>query len=342
MPSDMTSKEIIRRVIRHNNPPRIGWDMTDGIHRDIATIGMMRLIGNMPESLCTFGHYEDLKKKAGFHGEVRLDTFGNLYGRLNGKTQGECVLGALESGWEQLDQYAFPQIDMARVEEVKSWNLKQSPKYILSAMLFGVFSTLRDLRKMENALMDTAAEPEMIEAYMEKFVPFALRQVELCADCGADGIIIYDDWGMQFSPFISPASFRELFKPVYKQIADTCHERGMDLVLHSCGCVQPLMEDMLDAGIDVFQFDQPEAKGSRYWAKNYGHRAAFYCPTDIQKIMPTGDRALIEQTTVEMVEAFKACGGSLIFKDYPSWGDIDVREEWAQWARDAAQAHSKL
>lgn len=342
MSANMTSKEIIRRVIRHNEPPRIGWNMTDGIHKDIATVLMMRLNDSTPEHLRTFGNHEALQKKAGFHGEVRLDTFGNIYGRLNGKTKGECVLGALEEDWTLLERYEFPQIDMARVNEVKALNLKDSPKYILGAMIFGVFSTLRDLRKIENALMDTAAEPEMIQTYMEKFTPFALRQVELSADCGADGIIIYDDWGMQFSPFISPASFRELFKPVYKQIADLCHERDMDLILHSCGCVQPLMEDMLEAGIDVFQFDQPEAKGSRYWAEHYGHRAAFYCPTDIQKIMPTGNRELIEQTTIEMVEAFKKCGGSLIFKDYPSWGDINVQEEWAQWARDAAAAHSKL
>jgi hypothetical protein len=169
-----------------------------------------------------------------------------------------------------------------------------------------------------------------------------LRQVELNADCGADGIIIYDDWGMQFSPFISPASFRSLFAPVYRKIADVCHERDIDLFLHSCGCVQPLMEDMIASGIDVFQFDQPEAMCSRYWAENYAHRAAFYCPVDIQKIMPTGDRALIEKTAFEMTEIFKKCGGSLIVKDYPSWNDINVDWQWARWAMNAVVENSAM
>ncbi len=342
MASDMTSREIIRRIIRHQEPPRLGWDFAHDAYRDIASVGMMRLIDTTSEAYRQFGNHQSLQRKARFHGEVRMDAYGNIYGRLNGKTKGECVLGALEEDWDLLENFRFPQIDLKRVETVKSWNLQDSDKYILAPMIPGVFSTLRDLRKMDNALMDTLAEPEMIEAYMEKFTPFMLRQVELTADCGADGIIIYDDWGMQFSPFISPASFSELFAPVYKKIADVCHERDMDMILHSCGCVQPLMEYMLASGIDVFQFDQPEAMGSRYWAENYGHRAAFYCPVDIQKIMPTGNRALIENTALEMAEAFKQCGGSLIIKDYPSWEDINVDRQWARWAMDVIVKHSAL
>ena len=116
----------------------------------------------------------------------------------------------------------------------------------------------------------------------------------------------------------------------------------MDLILHSCGYVLPLMEDMLDAGIDAFQFDQIEAVGSAFWAENYGRRAAFHSPVDIQKIMPTGDRELIEATALGMAEAFKKAGGSLIAKDYPAWGDINVEPEWADWARNIIVAHSNL
>lgn len=338
----MTGKEIVRRVVRHNAPPRIAWDFLEEAFRDIQGVSPVWLLDDKNKGYSEFGDYEELKKKANFHGEVRMDNYGNIYGRLNGRTKGECVLGVLEEDWEALETYEFPGINMARVEQVKGWNLRESEKYSLTYLPTGVFSTLRDLRKMDNALMDTAAEPEMVEAYMEKFAPFAVNMVHLAADCGVDGIILCDDWGMQFSPFISPASFRELFKPVYKKIADACRERDIDFMLHSCGCVLPLVDDMIEAGINVFQFDQPEATGSRLWAEKYSDKAAFYCPVDIQKVMPTGDRALIEQTAFEMVELFKKHGGALIAKDYPSWGDIDVKDEWAKWARDVIVAHSKM
>ena len=338
----MTSKEIVRRVIRHQEPPRIAWDFQRPGYQDIQYNNPIHMLNEEAAPYTEFGDYEELKKKANFHGEVRMDAYGNIFGRLNGKTAGECVLGALEEDWDALETFEFPQLDMSVVEQVKAQNLQAHEKYILSFLPLGVFSTLRDLRKMDNALMDTVAEPEMVEAYMEKFKPYILNMVHQSAECGANGVFFCDDWGMQFSPFISPESFRKLFKPVYKAVADACHERDMDFLLHSCGYVRPLMEDMLEAGIDVFQFDQIEVVGSKVWAEEYGRRAAFYSPVDIQKIMPTGDRALIEKTALEMAEAFRKAGGSLIAKDYGSWQDINVEREWADWAMNVIVANSKL
>jgi len=338
----MTSKEIVRRVIRHQQPPGIAWDFHDSRFCDFYGANPVRLIHSAPEPLRSFGMHSELSERAGFHGEVRLDEYGNIIGRLEGRTKGECVLGALEEDWSLLEDYRFPEIDRAYAEQVKAQNLRACDRYVLSGLPFGVFSTLRDLRKMNNALMDTIAEPEMLQAYMERFAPYAVEQVHLAADCGVDGIIIADDWGMQFSPFISPASFREQFKPVYRQIADACHERDIDFMLHSCGFVLPLVDDMIDAGVDVFQFDQPEAAGSKLWAQQYGDKAAFYCPVDIQKVMPTGDRELIEKTAFEMVDVFRRSGGALIAKDYPTWHDIDVDTAWARWAMDVITANSDV
>lgn len=338
----MTSKELVRRVIRHQQPPRIAWHFHDSRFCDFYDVNPVRLIHSAPEPLREFGAHEELLAKSGFRGEVRLDHYGNIIGRLEGRTKGECVLGALEEDWSLLEGYRFPEIDRGYAEKVRAQNLRECDQYVLSGLPFGVFSTLRDLRRMSNALMDTAAEPEMVKAYMERFAPFAVEQVHLAADCGVDGVIIADDWGMQFSPFISPASFRELFKPVYRQITDACHERDIDFMLHSCGFVLPLVDDMIDAGVDVFQFDQPEAAGSRLWAEKYSDKAAFYCPVDIQKVMPTGDRALIEQTALDMVNAFREHGGALIAKDYPTWHDIDVDLTWARWAMDVITANSEM
>jgi len=59
---------------------------------------------------------------------------------------------------------------------------------------------------------------------------------------------------------------------------------------------------------------------------------------DIQKVMQTGDRALIEQAARRLVGCFGSARGGFIAKDYPQWDAIDVREEWAQWARDVFMA----
>jgi hypothetical protein len=54
-----------------------------------------------------------------------------------------------------------------------------------------------------------------------------------------------------------------------------------------------------------------------------------WAPVDIQKVLPTGDKALIEHEVGLMLDLF---GGSLIFKNYPDLPGIGVKQEWDQWA----------
>lgn len=116
----------------------------------------------------------------------------------------------------------------------------------------------------------------------------------------------------------------------------------MSVFFHSCGYNYAFMEDFIDAGIDVFQFDQPDAYPTEVLASEFASRAVFHSPVDIQKVLPTGDRALIEQRTAEMCRLFRAAGGGWIAKDYPTYGDIGVKEEWASWARDVIIANSAI
>ena len=99
---------------------------------------------------------------------------------------------------------------------------------------------------------------------------------------------------------------------------------------------------MMNAGVSAFQFDQPELSGSTVWATEFGRKAAFYCPVDIQKVLSTGDRAFIESTALNMCNVFRENGGHLIAKDYPSYNDIGVELEWARWAMDVIVSHSEL
>ena len=340
----MKPRENIRRILRHENPERLGWDFIDPRYQDILHVDAIRHVPPADPALCQWGQHAELARISGFRGETRYDAYGNIYGRFEGKTKGECVHGVLEAGWEGLDAFSLPEIDLAHAERVKAMGLAGSDKYVL-ASLPAVFSVLRDVRKMDNALMDTLLEPEAVSALMEMIIAQGRQAVSICAECGISGVIIYDDWGTQNGPFISPDSFRQLFAPAYQAIAQAAHERDLDMILHSCGLVLPLVDDMIAAGIDAFQFDQPELSGSKLWAERYGKVIALYSPVDIQKVMPTGDRAYIEQTALEMAEAFKACGGSLIAKDYgglSSLADINVEPEWAQWATDVIVANSWL
>ena len=195
---------------------------------------------------------------------------------------------------------------------------------------------------MPNALMDTVTDKEAVLDFMDRISDHEVEVIKSIAGCGIDGWFFGDDWGTQDRTFVSPATFRELFKPAYKKVTAAAHEAGMSTFFHSCGYNYEFMEDFIDAGIDVFQFDQPDAYPCEVLANEFAHRVVFFSPVDVQKVLPTGDREFIESRALEMCKLFKKAGGGWIAKDYPSYGDIGVKTEWAEWARDVIVANSTI
>ncbi len=333
----MTSKEIIRRLVAHDAPPRLGYDF-HGLS-DFAWVSS-RTYCNLPDNpYDKWGDYPELKKLTGFHGEVRRDIYGNIYGRFNGKTKGECIRGAIED-WEDYT-YPIPEIDPHHRDRLLEKNLASHEKYIVAGGN-SLFSALRDARLMSNALADTLLEPDAVADFVDRLAEHEVDVIQSIAGCGVDCWFLGDDWGTQDRTFISPESFRELFQPAYKKVADAAHEAGMSVFLHSCGYNYPFMEAFIEAGIDVFQFDQPDAYPTEVLANEFGRRVCFHSPVDIQKVLPTGDREIIETRAKEMCDLFKAVGGGWIAKDYPTYHDIGVDLEWAKWARDVITASSRL
>lgn len=343
MNSEMTSREIIRRIISHNEPPRIGLDFLGDNPTDFLKQAAVRLAHPVYSRYAEWGREPYLMNLVpGFSGEVKMTSMGNIFGRFDEKTQGECIKGALQDGWQLFESYSLPQIDEAFNAGISALNLRASEKYVLGSFPFAVFSALRDTRHMDQALADTLLEPEMVTAFLEKNSSLALDIVDRSAQNGFDGMIMYDDLGMQHSMFMSRLSFVTLLKPFYKKIADRLHEHKMDMFVHSCGKITDIIPDFIDAGVDVFQFDQPELHGVGFLSENFGSRASFYSPVDIQSVMPTGDRQIICRHTKDMIDAFKKHGGSLIVMDYGNWQDLDVLPQWQQWARDTAIENCRI
>ncbi len=334
----MTSKEIIQRLVSHDAPPRFGFNFNQG-ENDILGVSSHRVI-NMPDNpYDAWGNYPELKALTGFHGEVRRDFYGNIYGRFEGKTKGECIRGVIED-WADY-RFPLPEFDKNYRDELLSQNLADCSRYVMTGG-GSLFSVLRDARLMTNALADTILEPEAVKAFIDMLADHEVSIINSISGCGIDCWALGDDWGTQTGTFISPACFRELFKPGYQKIFDAAHNAGMAVSMHSCGYNIGIMDDLLDAGVDLFQFDQPDAYPCEVLARDYAQKVVFYSPVDIQKVLPTGDRDFIETRTREMCELFRAAGGGWLAKDYPSYYDIGVEPEWAAWAQKIIVENSSL
>ncbi len=319
----MTSREIILANLAHQNPDRPGFCFSQpGRKNDIFGTG-----------LGSSETYEPMRKLVGDM-EYYDDEWGNLWRRkVDGCAGGEVCEPALKD-WKQLDSMKLPDYDNPkRYESVRAEFAKAGDMFRLASMPGWVFSTSRYLRKMEVYFVDLVEYREEIDRLHDRVTELYLKMIRLYAQNGAEGIAFCEDLGVQDRTLVSPSMWREIFRPHYLKLTGAAHECGLKVFMHSCGFNWALIDDLATAGIDCLQFDQPTLYDLPALAEKFRrHKVALFSPVDIQKVLPTGNRAFIESEAKRMVDTFR---GFLICKNYGDLQGIGVKPEWDRWAYDA-------
>ena len=103
-------------------------------------------------------------------------------------------------------------------------------------------------------LMDIAQDPGLAKAIADKTADhLAGIGTEEIRRFGLQdtGMWIYDDMAYNDGPMFSPASFEKVFLPAYRRMIKAYKDAGAKYVfLHSDGDVRPLLDMLVDAGID--------------------------------------------------------------------------------------------
>ncbi len=125
---------------------------------------------------------------------------------------------------------------------------------VLSFMGTGIFEQAHNLRGISGLCMDTILEPEALAELLEAISEFRFNYTKLIVDnLHPDVIISHDDWGSKNSLFISPESWREFIKPCYVKMYTYMKDHGVIIIHHSDSFCEPIVPDMIDLGIDVWQ-----------------------------------------------------------------------------------------
>ena len=158
-------------------------------------------------------------------------------------------------------------------------------------------------------LMAVALQPEKIELLLDKIAAYGRRLTQALMDAGVDGVRFTDDWGTQSALFISPSSWRRLFKPRLKTLYDTVKTRGGLVFQHSCGHIGEIVPDLIEIGLDVLDPCQPAANDIFEWKRQYGDKLTFMGGLDTQGYLSFGSPNDVKAAVAEVVSVMAEGGG---------------------------------
>ena len=111
------------------------------------------------------------------------------------------------------------------------------------------------LRRMDNFLMDLAAEPGQVERLLDALMEQHLATLgRVCRAVGdvVDLVRFGDDLGTVSGAFMSVKTYRQLFKPRHRALCDFVRQNSrMHTFLHSCGSIHQYLPDLIDAGLEI-------------------------------------------------------------------------------------------
>ncbi|MFP3852731.1 MAG: uroporphyrinogen decarboxylase family protein [Anaerolineales bacterium] len=194
----------------------------------------------------------------------------------------------------------------------------------------GPFQTACDLRGTERFLMDLVEDPDYARRLVDKVTEIidGLNRAMLEA-CGENIDMIElpgDDYAGNENLIISPAMFREFFKPGLRRMVETIKSFREDLrvMFHSDGMIDPLLPELIDIGVDVVHPLEPvEAMDLSEINEKFGDEIAFLGGVDIQGAM-RGDRSQVETEVKERIRQLGPGGGYVLAPSNHLQADVPV------------------
>jgi len=163
-----------------------------------------------------------------------------------------------------------------------------------------------------------ALDPDWVRDMCNVYADLTINLFEiLFAEEGApDGVYFFEDMGFKQKPFMSPAMYKDIVWPAHKKTFDYAHSKGVSVLVHSCGYVEPLVPGLIEAGMDCLQAMEVKAGMDLVELKRkYGDRIAFCGGLDIRTLV-ANDRDAIEAELQKKLPVAMQGSGYILHSDH--------------------------
>ncbi|MCQ2437436.1 MAG: hypothetical protein MJ099_03450 [Clostridia bacterium] len=187
----------------------------------------------------------------------------------------------------------------------------------------GPFSGAWALFGMEDFFYLLYDEPDVAHKALHMIADWAVKSSRVMLDMGVDALLYSDDYGSSTQPMFSPAQFREFILPELNYIATEVKKMGGIPMLHSDGCIAPLIPDIGTSGMmGLHPIERCPGLSLADVKAKYGKDFTIFGNVDNKDVLVNGTPADIEEMVKECIRIAGPEGGYCLSSDHSVHDDM--------------------
>jgi len=232
----------------------------------------------------------------------------------------ECIDFAIRdrAAWDQHKHRLEVTRDRVNWDSLEGFNQSREAGYWCSFNAAMGYDKSQGIVGSENLLMSMITDPDWVHEMFMTSAEMICQGARIMMDGGFDfdGAFFYDDMGYRNAALFSPDMYRRLLKPAHALACSFFHERSLKVILHTCGCVNEIVPDIIEAGVDCLEPLEVKAGMDVVALKReYGKDLAFMGGIDV-RAMADPDPNVIEEEMRTKIPVAKENGGYIYHSDH--------------------------
>lgn len=282
-----------------------------------------------------------------YHMGEKADYWGMTEKALkDGDSSNQCPFAEISSV-DEIEAYKWPSPDDFQDVHSIAGEIEAYKDFAIhGAVWAGIFHNYLWMCGFENCLVYLHAQPEVARAILRHITDFWIGYTRKVLEIGKGKIDIIDsfnDFGTQIDLIMSPEMTREFILPELERFYAVAKEYSAKAYLHSCGCVVPIIPDLVNIGVDILDPVQVSARGMspENLKANYGADITFHGAIDTQHVLPEGSVDDVRNEVDRVVRILGESGGYILAGSQAFENDIPVENVVAMYDQAAIKRVEK-
>jgi uroporphyrinogen decarboxylase len=307
----MSKRQVIKQVLDGKKPPYTPWSFK---FTKEPKAELQKYYGTDDLDVVLGNHILNLGNDIGFFDPVSADLFRDVFGVVWDRTIDKDIGNVQDIVLPEptLKGYTFPDpCDTRYFADIESETAKKPDLFRCFQIGFSLYERAWTMRGMTNLLMDMKLNPPFVHELLDAICEYNLAQIDKALEYDIDAVYFGDDWGQQTGLIMGYKHWKTYIFPRIERMYNRVRDAGKYVMIHSCGDVDELFDDLVGIGLNSFNPFQPEVMDIDALLQKYRGRLTFHGGLSMQQLLPFGTADEVRQESRRLLQ--QGLDGSYIF-----------------------------